>query len=467
MSFKKNVDLHVDQAAKLLNFSEDLLEHIKSTHSLIKVNVGVEIDKKIQNFTGWRAVHSEHILPSKGGMRYSTNVDQDDTEALASLMTYKCAILNIPFGGSKGGLKIDPKKFTEKQLRIITKQFATKLINKGFISPALNVPAPDVGTSEREMEWIADTYKSLKPDDINYRGCVTGKPIHSGGISGRTEATGRGVEEVIRELFRHNDIIKEANLKNEIRNNSIIIQGFGNVGSNLAAHLYNRDNAKIIAIGERDGYLFNKNGIDINSLNIFFQKNKNINYPKLGIFKNKASDVLELECDILIPAALENAITIKNVDKIKTKVIIEASNGPISFEADNILNMKSVIVLPDVYVNAGGVVVSYFEWVKNISHIRFGRMEKRFQEHKILELINLIDEKTKIKTDEKLIAKIIHGASEADLAFSGLEDAMRNAFNEILVIRKRIKKSFRECTYYLSLQKIRKFYTRDGFPKDS
>ena len=467
MSFKKNVDLHVDQAAKLLNFSEDLLEHIKSTHSLIKVNVGVEIDKKIQNFTGWRAVHSEHILPSKGGMRYSTNVDQDDTEALASLMTYKCAILNIPFGGSKGGLKIDPKKFTEKQLRIITKQFATKLINKGFISPALNVPAPDVGTSEREMEWIADTYKSLKPEDINYRGCVTGKPIHSGGISGRTEATGRGVEEVIRELFRHNDIIKEANLKNEIRNNSIIIQGFGNVGSNLAAHLYNRDNAKIIAIGERDGYLYNKNGIDINSLNIFFQKNKNINYPKLGIFKNKASDVLELECDILIPAALENAITIKNVDKIKTKVIIEASNGPISFEADNILNRKSVIVLPDVYVNAGGVVVSYFEWVKNISHIRFGRMEKRFQEHKILELINLIAEKTKIKTDEKLIAKIIHGASEADLAFSGLEDAMRNAFNEILVIRKRIKKSFRECTYYLSLQKIRKFYTRDGFPKDS
>ena len=217
MSFKENVDLYVDQSAKLLNFSDDLLEHLKSTHSLIKVNVGVEIDKKIHNFPGWRAVHSEHILPSKGGMRYSTNVDQDDTEALASLMTYKCAILNIPFGGSKGGLKIDPKKYTEEQLRIITKAFATKLINKGFISPALNVPAPDVGTSEREMEWIADTYKSLKPEDINYRGCVTGKPIHSGGISGRTEATGRGVEEVIRELFRHNDIIKEVNLKNEIR----------------------------------------------------------------------------------------------------------------------------------------------------------------------------------------------------------------------------------------------------------
>ena len=465
MSFKDNVNLYVEQSAKLLNFSDDLLEHIKSIHSLIKVNVGVEIDKKIHNFTGWRAIHSEHILPSKGGMRYSVNVDQDDTEALASLMTYKCAIVNIPFGGSKGGLKIDPKKYTEQQLRKITKAFATKLINKGFISPALNVPAPDVGTSEREMEWIADTYKSLKPEDINYRGCVTGKPIHSGGISGRTEATGRGVEEVIRELFRHKDIIKEAHLKNKISDNSIIIQGFGNVGSNLAAHLYNRDNAKIIAIGERDGYLYNEKGIDINRLNIFFQKNNNINYSKLGVFKNKPNDVLEIECDILIPAALENSITEKNVNKIKTKVIIEASNGPVSFEADKILNRKGVMILPDVYVNAGGVIVSYFEWVKNISHIRFGRLEKRFQEHKILELINLIDEKTQIKTDEKIISRLMHGASETDLAFSGLEDSMRNAFNEILQIKKRIKKSFRESTYYLSLQKIRKFYTKEGFPK--
>ena len=234
MSFKDNVDLYVERSAKLLKFSDDLIEHIKSTHSLIKVNVGVEMDKKIHNFTGWRAVHSEHILPSKGGMRYSINVDQDDTEALASLMTYKCAIVDIPFGGSKGGLKINPKNYTEKELRLITKAFATKLINKGFISPAINVPAPDVGTSEREMDWIKDTYKSLKPEDINYRGCVTGKPIHSGGIAGRTEATGRGIEEVIRELFRHKEVIKEAKLKNELKDNSIIIQGFGNVGCNLA-----------------------------------------------------------------------------------------------------------------------------------------------------------------------------------------------------------------------------------------
>ena len=465
MSFKDNVNLHVDKSAKLLNFSDDLLEHLKSTHSLIKVNVGVVLDGKINNFTGWRAVHSEHILPTKGGLRYSETVDQDDTEALASLMTYKCAIVNIPFGGAKGGLKINPKNYTMPQLREITKAFASKLINKGFISPALNVPAPDVGTSEREMEWILETYKTLKPDDINYRGCVTGKPLHRGGIAGRTEATGRGIEEVVREIFRHEDVVKEAGLKNELKDNEIIVQGFGNVGSNLAKHLYNRDNAKIVAIGEFDGYLYNKKGIDINALIKFFQKNKSINNPKLGEFKNKPSELLELDCDILIPAALENAITIDNVDKIKTKLIIEAANGPISFEADQKLFEKGVMIIPDIYVNAGGVVVSYFEWVKDISHIRFGRVEKRFQEQKILDIIDLIDKKTNIKTDFDTIKRIVHGADEEDLAFSGLEDSMRNAFIEIYNAKKQIKKSFRDSAYYVSLKKIRNFYTVEGFPK--
>ena len=465
MSFKDNVNLHVDKSAKLLNFSNDLLEHLKSIHSLIKVNVGVVLDGKINNFTGWRAVHSEHILPTKGGLRYSETVDQDDTEALASLMTYKCAIVNIPFGGAKGGLKINPKNYSMPQLREITKAFASKLINKGFISPALNVPAPDVGTSEREMEWILETYKTLKPDDINYRGCVTGKPLHRGGIAGRTEATGRGIEEVVREIFRHEDVVKEAGLKNELKDNEIIVQGFGNVGSNLAKHLYNRDNAKIIAIGEFDGYLYNKKGIDINALIEFFQKNKNINNPKLGEFKNKPSELLELDCDILIPAALENAITVDNVDKIKTKLIIEAANGPISFEADQKLFKKGTMIIPDIYVNAGGVVVSYFEWVKDISHIRFGRVEKRFQEQKILDIIDLIDKKTNTKTDFDTIKKIIHGADEEDLAFSGLEDSMRNAFIEIYNAKKQIKKSFRDSAYYVSLKKIRNFYTVEGFPK--
>ena len=223
MSFKKNVDHYVEQSAKNLNFTSDLLEHIKATHSLIKVNVGVEIDGGIKNFTGWRAVHSEHILPSKGGLRYSNSVDQDDTEALAALMTYKCAIVDIPYGGSKGGLRINPNEYNENQLRNITKTFATKLIKKGFISPAINVPAPDVGTSEREMGWIKDVYKSLRPEDINYRACVTGKPRHGGGIAGRTEATGRGIEEVIREFFRNKEEVKKAKLNENLKDNRIVI----------------------------------------------------------------------------------------------------------------------------------------------------------------------------------------------------------------------------------------------------
>ena len=434
MSFKKNVDHYVEQSAKNLNFTPDLLEHIKATHSLIKVNVGVEIDGGIKNFTGWRAVHSEHILPSKGGLRYSNSVDQDDTEALAALMTYKCAIVDIPYGGSKGGLRINPSEYSENQLRNITKNFATKLIKKGFISPAINVPAPDVGTSEREMGWIKDVYKSLRPEDINYRACVTGKPRHGGGIAGRTEATGRGIEEVIREFFRNKEEVKKAKLNENLKDNRIVIQGFGNVGRYLAYELFNRDNAKIIAIGEYNGVLYNENGIDINKLIECVLFKKTIENNELGKFIKNPKEIVELECDILIPAALEGVINKDNVEKV-------------------------------IYVNAGGVIVSYFEWVKNLSHIRFGRMEKRYQEHKLLELIKLIEKTTNTKTDPELINTIVHGADEIDLTNSGLEDSMRNAFNEILNIKKQIKKSFRESAYYLSLKKLRKFYTKEGLPR--
>ena len=465
MSFKKNVDHYVEQSAKNLNFTPDLLEHIKATHSLIKVNVGVEIDGGIKNFTGWRAVHSEHILPSKGGLRYSNSVDQDDTEALAALMTYKCAIVDIPYGGSKGGLRINPGEYSENQLRNITKNFATKLIKKGFISPAINVPAPDVGTSEREMGWIKDVYKSLRPDDINYRACVTGKPRHGGGIAGRTEATGRGIEEVIREFFRNKEEVKKAKLNENLKDNRIVIQGFGNVGRYLAYELFNRDNAKIIAIGEYNGVLYNENGIDINKLIECVLFKKTIENNELGKFIKNPKKIVELECDILIPAALEGVINKDNVEKVKTKLIVEAANGPIDPESDKILFNKGITVLPDIYVNAGGVIVSYFEWVKNLSHIRFGRMEKRYQEHKLLELIKLIEKTTNTKTDPELINTIVHGADEIDLTNSGLEDSMRNAFNEILNIKKQIKKSFRESAYYLSLKKLRKFYTKEGLPR--
>jgi len=462
-TFKENVDSFVTLTGKIIRFPKDVIEYIKLGHSVIQVTVGVKIKNTICNFIGWRAVHSEHRLPSKGGIRFSSDVSQDDTEALAALMTYKCAVVNVPFGGSKGSLKINPNNYSEKELRLITKNYATKLAKKGFLNPALNVPAPDIGTSEKEMVWIMDAYKNLFPEDINYLACVTGKPVEHGGISGRDGATGRGAEEAIREYFRQPKLLKKTKLKEKLKDNSIIIQGFGKVGKTLALDLYNRDQGKIIAIGDASGYLINQYGIDINKLSKHYLKNKKIDQFKGAKFIKKAQDVLLLNCDILIPAATESVITLNNVNKIKAKLIIEAANGPITYRADQILNKRGVHILPDIFVNAGGVVVSYYEWVKNISHIRFGRLQRRFDEQKMRDVIAAISKTTNKSISSSLYKKITSAATEKDLAYSGLEDTMREAFQEILEEKNKNKKlNFRTAAYAIALKKLRKFHDTVG-----
>ena len=462
-TFKENVNAFVLKAAKTLKLKDDLINHIRSTHSVIQVNVGIKIKNKIENFTGWRAVHSEHRLPSKGGIRYSPHVNQDETEALAALMTYKCAVADIPFGGSKGSLKIDPKKYTEQELKSITHLYAERLIKKGFLSPATNVPAPDVGTGEREMVWIMDTYKNLFPNDINYLACVTGKPIAYGGIRGRAASTGRGVEESIREYLRHEKLYKRAKLKPIISENKIIIQGFGKVGKSLAIELFTRDQAKIIAIGEYDGYLHNEQGIDIPSVVRHFDKTRSFKNFKGAKFIDKPDEILTLQCDILIPAALESVINMRNVEKIKTKLIVEAANGPVTYNADEFLNKKGIDILPDIYVNSGGVVVSYFEWVKNITHVRFGRLQRRYEENKMNELIHVVEDATGRTIPEKYKQNIIQGVQEVDLVNSGLEDVMRETFKEILKNLKILKKSsLRTAAYAIALNKLKQFHQDMG-----
>tara|TARA_Y100000310_G_scaffold109437_1_gene107892 strand:- start:745 stop:2154 length:1410 start_codon:yes stop_codon:yes gene_type:complete len=462
-TFKENVDSFVTQASKIIRFPKDVIEYIKYSHSVMQVTVGVRIKKKICNFVGWRAVHSEHRLPSKGGIRFSSNVSQDDTEALAALMTYKCAVVNVPYGGSKGSLKINPKNYSEKELRVITKNYATKLAKKGFLNPALNVPAPDLGTSEREMVWIMDAYKNLFPEDINYLACVTGKPVEYGGIRGRDGATGRGVEETIREYFRHPELLKKTKLKKKLKDNLIVIQGFGKVGKSLCLDLYNRDQAKIIAIGDWNGYLINRQGIDINKLSKYYLKNKKIDHFKGAKFIKKSSNVLLLDCDILIPAATESVISLDNVNKVKAKLIVEAANGPVTYRADKILNKRGIHVLPDIFVNAGGVIVSYYEWVKNLSHIRFGRLQRRFDEQKMQDIIELIEKTTNKSIPPSLYKKITSGATEKDLAYSGLEDTMRESFQEILVEKNKNKNlNFRTAAYAVALKKLRKFHDKIG-----
>jgi len=462
-TFKENVDAFVLKASKALKLSDDLINHIRSTHSVLQVNVGIKIKDKIENFTGWRAVHSEHRLPSKGGIRFSADVNQDETEALAALMTYKCAVVDIPFGGSKGSLKIDPKNYSVQELKSITHLYAEKLIKKGFLSPAINVPAPDIGTGEREMVWIMDTYKNLFPNDINYLACVTGKPVAYGGIRGRAASTGRGVQESIREYLRHENLYKRQKLDPIIKNNEIIIQGFGKVGKSLADELFTRDQAKIIAIGEHNGYLFNDKGIDISKLIKHFDKTRNFKNFKGAKFVEKPKEVLTLACDILIPAAMESVINRENVNQIRTKLIVKATNGPITYNADEILHKKGIDILPDIYVNSGGVVVSYFEWVKNISHVRFGRLQRRYEENKMQELIEIIENTTGRTISEKHKTSIIHGVQEIDLVNSGLEDVMRETFKEILKNYKNLKNvSLRTATYAIALDKLRKYHQDIG-----
>ena len=463
-NFKENVDAFVLKASKALKFSDDLIDHIRSTHSVLQVNVGIKIKNKIKNFTGWRAVHSEHRLPSKGGIRFSAEVNQDETEALAALMTYKCAVVDIPFGGSKGSLKIDPKQYSEEELKLITHIYAEKLIKKGFLSPAINVPAPDVGTGEREMVWIMDTYKNLFPNDINYLACVTGKPVAYGGIRGRAQATGRGVEESIREYLRHEQFYKRIKLNPDLSKNKIVIQGFGKVGKSLVEELFHRDHAKIIAIGEYNGYLYNEKGIDIDELVKHFQKNKNLKNFTGAKFIEKPAEVLTIACDILVPAALESVINMSNVEKIKAKLIVEAANGPITHDADEVLQKKGIDVLPDIYVNSGGVVVSYFEWVKNITHVRFGRLQRRYEENKMNELIQVIEDATGRSIPDKYKANIIHGVQEIDLVNSGLEDVMRETFKEIMKNMEIFKKkvSLRTATYAIALNKLKQYHKDMG-----
>ena len=264
--FLESVDKVFDNAAKVLKLSTSLSNQIKSPNATYKVNFGVRINNQIKTFTGYRCVHSDHLEPVKGGIRFSLQADQSEVEALAALMTYKCALVDIPFGGSKGALIIDPNSYNKFDLERITRRFSQELIKRDMINPSQNVPAPDMGTGEREMAWIADEYRRLNPVDINAFACVTGKPINKHGIRGRTEATGRGVQYAIREFFRHKKDMKLAKLQGVLEGKTIIVQGLGNVGYHAAKFLSEEDGAKIIGVIERDGAIYDKKGIDIEKL---------------------------------------------------------------------------------------------------------------------------------------------------------------------------------------------------------
>ena len=466
LSFRENVDRMVNRALEYIDVDQGMKEEIKACNSIIKVTFPAQLDDgSFRVFTGYRATHSDHRLPVKGGIRYALHVTSNEVEALASLMTYKCALVNVPFGGSKGGLMINHREYSETELERITRRFARELINKGYISPGTNVPAPDMGTGEREMAWIADTYRQARPNDINYLGTVTGKPVATGGIRGRTEATGRGVQYVIREFFRHPEDMARINFTGSIAGKRCIVQGLGNVGYHAAKFLQEEDDAIITAVIEYDGAIVNDEGINIEDLKGWMLANGGLTgYPHgKYVSADRAKEVLELECDILIPAALEGQITRENAPRIQGKLIVEAANGPITAAADEILREKGAVVLPDFYVNAGGVTVSYFEWIKNLSHIRFGRMQRRLDEYRSEATLEALEQLTGKTVPKNLRVEILRGADELSMVRSGLDDTMRDGYAEIkdAMLRHGID-DYRTAAFVVSLEKIAYTHKRMG-----
>lgn len=464
-TFRESVERMVDRALHHVTLPPGLDEEVKACNSVIKVQFPVQLDDgSYKVFTGWRATHSDHRLPVKGGIRYASHVNQDEVEALAALMTYKCALVDVPFGGSKGGLRINPRDYSETELERITRRFSRELLLKGYISPSENVPAPDMGTGEREMGWIADTYRMARPDDINYLGAVTGKPVGIGGIRGRVEATGRGVQYALREFFRHPQDVKKANMTGTIAGKTMVFQGLGNVGYHAAKFFQEEDDALIIAIIEHDGAIINHKGLHVEAVRQHIDEHGGVKgYPDAEYWED-GKKALEVECDILIPAALESQITIENVHNIKTKLIVEAANGPVTHRADESLRQRGVVILPDFFVNAGGVTVSYFEWIKNLQHMRFGRMQRRLDEYRGQAMLDALEEMTGRTVPEQFKSQILVGADELAMVRSGLDDTMRVAYQEIseaFHIDPAIE-DFRTAAFVVALNKIAKTYERMG-----
>ncbi|MDO9376458.1 MAG: Glu/Leu/Phe/Val dehydrogenase [Bacteroidota bacterium] len=466
-SFFQSVEKSFDKAARFTTWDIGILEQIKACNSVYRMRFPIKRDDgTIEVMEAYRVQHSHHKLPCKGGIRFSDEVNQDEVMALAALMTYKCAIVNVPFGGGKGGIKINPKKYSSYELESITRRYTSELVKKNFIGPGIDVPAPDYGTGEREMAWIVDTYTSLKPGEIDAAGCVTGKPVSQGGVRGRKEATGLGVYYGVREVCQMPDVMEKLGLTVGVEGKRVVVQGLGNVGYHTAK-FFRENGAKVIGLAEFEGAIFNEEGL--NEEDVFQHRKRTgsiLNFPgSTNLTVN--TDALELDCDILIPAALENVINIDNAQRIKAKIIGEAANGPCTPEADEVFIHKGILCIPDMYLNAGGVTVSYFEWLKNLSHVRYGRMEKRFTENMNARILSQIEELSGKSVSDKERLFIMHGADEVDLVHSGLEETMITATREIMEIWKSNVNipDMRTAAYVSAINKVATSYAELGiFP---
>lgn len=466
--FYESVQRNFDIAASYTNIHPGLLEQIKVCNAVYQMRFPVKIGENYEVIEAYRVQHSHHRLPTKGGIRFSHLVDQEEVMALAALMTYKCAIVDVPFGGAKGGVKISPRAYSEEDLQKITRRYTVELIRKNFIGPSIDVPAPDYGTGEREMAWILDTYQTFKGGEIDAAGCVTGKPVRQNGINGRTEATGRGVYYALREFFKDKRMVEKIGSTMGIAGKTMVIQGMGNVGSYAGLISQNEGDVKIIGLSEIEGTIYKADGIDMQAALDYRKANGTIlGFPGSTTLPDRG-DWVGIECDILLPSALESVITQENAHLVRAKVIGEAANGPITAPAEEILLENNVVIIPDMFINAGGVTVSYFEWLKNLSHMRFGRIDKRFNQNTYSNIVGVVEKLTGKTIDDREKAILTRGADEVDLVRSGLEETMVNAYENIMEVYWKNQpkmKSLRSAAFVNALEKVANDYMTLGvFP---
>lgn len=453
---------YIDLAASHTQISKDWIEVYKRCDTTLKINIPLIRDNgKVEFISAYRAQHKRHRLPTKGGTRYAPDVELQEVEALASLMTFKCAVVDLPYGGAKGGIRINPRDYSAREIETLTRRYTVELAKKGFIGAAIDVPGPDMGTGEREMTWMKDSYQFfVGHQDINASACCTGKMLSNGGIRGRTEATGLGVYYVMREFAKDAKIMEKAGLPAGLKDKTFIVQGFGNVGY-WASKFLVEDGAKLIGVVEFDGSVYDPNGIDPDALNKYKQEKGTIHGFADQNFKDDS--VLYMPCDFLIPAAKEKALNKENAHKIQCKILAEAANGPTTRNAEKILEQNGIMIWPDILCNAGGVTVSYFEWLKNLEHVRPGRLIRRWEEKGKYSLLAIIAEKTGVAHDLSADQRhSLRGPSELDIVYSGLEEIMCTAVQETIATAKRLNVSYRIAVYVNALNKLHIVYQDSG-----
>lgn len=457
------VNRYFDRGAVGTSYPAGLLNVIKACNSVYRFTFPFRRkDGTFDSINAWRVEHSHHKMPTKGGIRYASFVDEEEVKALAALMTYKCAIVDVPYGGAKGAIQIDPKACDLAELERITRRYTHELIKKNFIGPGIDVPAPDYGSSEREMAWIVDTYLAHNPGALDGLASVTGKPISEGGVHGRREATGRGLFYALREACGVAEDMQALGLSTGIEGKRVVVQGLGNVGLH-AARICREGGAVIVGIAEFEGAIANPRGLDPDAVLAHRRATGSIlGFPGATDLSTPAA--LELDCDVLLPAAVENVLTGDNAPRIKARIVLEGANGPTTPDAEAVFRTRNILVIPDVYANAGGVTVSYFEWLKNLSHVRFGRLEKRIEEADEARFVRALESLTGKRLDDAERKMLVHGSDELDIVNSGLEETMVVAYH---AVRETLKTTpelgdLRAAAFRTAIDKIARSYLELG-----